>query len=238
MLQPEIISETENFVVVNKPAGLLTVPDRFDDKLPSLKKILENKYERIFIVHRLDRDTSGIILFAKNETAHRYYSQLFENREAVKIYLGFVHGSLPDKKGTIDVPIAEHPVKKGRMVTTVKGKPSVTHYEVLEDFSLYSLVQFQIETGRTHQIRVHMQHLGNPIACDELYGTGQPVYLSSLKRKFKLSKQEEERPLLQRLGLHSWQLHFKDENGKLLCPEAPLPKDLHALLKQLRKWKQ
>ncbi|MDX2047670.1 MAG: RluA family pseudouridine synthase [Chitinophagaceae bacterium] len=238
MFQPEIISETENFIVVNKPAGLLTVPDRFDDKLPSLKKILENKYGRIFIVHRLDRDTSGIILFAKNETAHRYYSQLFENREAVKIYLGLVHGSLPDKKGTIDVPIAEHPVKKGRMVTTAKGKPSVTHYEVLEDFSLYSLVQFQIETGRTHQIRVHMQHLGNPIACDELYGTGQPVYLSSLKRKFKLSKQEEERPLLQRLGLHSWQLHFKDESGKLHCPEAPLPKDLRALLQQLRKWKQ
>jgi 23S rRNA pseudouridine1911/1915/1917 synthase len=123
------------------------------------------------------------------------------------------------------------------MLTHAKGKTSLTDYEVLESFRLYSWVQFRIHTGRTHQIRVHMQHIGHSIVCDEIYGDAKPVLLSSLKKNFKLSKvAEEERPILSRLALHSYRLKFvlQDTTFDL---EAEVPKDLRAVLQQLRKWK-
>ncbi len=231
----EIIFENEDFIAINKPAKLLSIPDRFG-KDDSLKSILQDQMEKVFTIHRLDKDTSGLIIFAKNEATHRHLSQQFEGRDVEKYYLGLVSGTLMTKKGTIDVPIMEHPCKTTLMMTHHKGKPSVTDYEVLEEFGLFSWMQFRIHTGRTHQIRVHMKHLGNPVVCDELYGDGQPVLLSSIKRKFRLSKNElEERPLLNRLALHSHQLKFIDAKGNRLELEAPLPKDLKALLQQLRK---
>jgi 23S rRNA pseudouridine955/2504/2580 synthase/23S rRNA pseudouridine1911/1915/1917 synthase len=125
------------------------------------------------------------------------------------------------------------------MVVHQKGKSAVTDYEVLEDFGIYSWMQFRIHTGRTHQIRVHMKHLGHPIVCDPLYGDGKPVFLSSFKHNFNLSKNvDEEKPLLNRLALHAQQLKFLDINGKPLELEVPLPKDLKALLQQLRKRKK
>lgn len=234
----DIIFENENFVAINKPAGLLTVPDR-EQKEISLKQLLKEKYGNIFVVHRLDRDTSGVIIFAKNESTHKYLSQLFEGREVQKFYLGLVNGSLPNKVGTIEAAIAEHSVVKGKMVVHRKGKNSITDYEVLEEFGLYSWIKFQIHTGRTHQIRVHMLHMGNPIVCDDMYGDGKPVLLSSFKKKFNLSiKEEEERPILNRLALHSYQLIFKDADGIEMVLTAEPPKDLRALLNQLRKWKK
>ena len=139
----------------------------------------------------------------------------------------------------INEPISEHPVKKGLMTVHRKGKESITEYEVIESFRLFSWMQFRILTGRTHQIRVHMKHLGHPIVCDELYGDGKPVYISQLKHHYKLSKEElEERPLLSRLALHASQLTFKGLNGEEISLEAPLPKDLRALLNQLSKHKK
>jgi 23S rRNA pseudouridine955/2504/2580 synthase/23S rRNA pseudouridine1911/1915/1917 synthase len=232
----EIIFENEDLVVVNKSAGLLSIPDRVQSA-PSLKDILKEKYGQIFTVHRLDRDTSGLIVFAKNEAMHQFLSQSFESRIVEKRYLGIVTGELAQKSGRIDQPLAEHPAKRGFMVVHKKGKPSSTDFEELETFGILSLVQFNIHTGRTHQIRVHMQYAGHPIVCDELYGDGQPILISSLKKKYKLSRHEEqERPILNRLGLHASQLSFKDVHGLELAFEAPLPKDLKALLQQLRKW--
>lgn len=230
-----IIADTSDFIALNKPSGLLSIPDR-EGKDISLKKLLIEKYDSIFTVHRLDRDTSGVIVFAKTEEAHRHLSQQFEERQTEKIYLGFVLGSLAEKKGTIDAPIAEHPVKKGLMTVYRKGKESSTEYEVLEDFKIFSWVQFQIHTGRTHQIRVHSKHIGHPVLCDDLYGNGKPVLLSSLKHKFKLSKNElEEKPILSRLALHAFSLQVVTTNNEVIKLEAPLPKDLKALLQQLRK---
>lgn len=229
------ITENNDFIALNKPSGLLSIPDR-EGKEISLKILLKEKYGDIFTVHRLDKDTSGLIVFAKNETAHKHLSKQFEERQTEKIYLGLVLGSPAEKKGTVDAPIMEHPVKKGSMVINRKGKESITDYEVLEDFGIYSWMQFRIHTGRTHQIRIHMKDLGHPIVCDELYGDGKPVLLSSFKSKFKLSKnEEEERPILPRLALHAYQLKFKDINGESIALEAPVPKDMKATLQQLEK---
>lgn len=233
-MRPDIIFENDFFVAVNKPSGLLSIPDRLGQEL-SLKDILKSRYENIYTVHRLDKDTSGIIVFAKNEETHKQLSQLFEGRDVEKFYLGLVHGKLINETGSIDASIMEHPGKTGKMITHVKGKASLTDYTVLESFRLYSWLQFQIHTGRTHQIRVHMQHLGHPIVCDELYGDPTPILLSALKKKFKLSKHdEEERPLMGRLALHSHRLSFS-LNGEQFQLEAELPKDLRAMLAQLRK---
>jgi 23S rRNA pseudouridine1911/1915/1917 synthase len=237
MQKPDIIFENDDFIVLNKAAGMLSIPDR-EGKDPSLKSWLKEKYGNIFTVHRLDRGTSGVILFAKTESAHKHLSMAFEERSVEKVYMGIVQGSLAEAKGSVDVPLMEHPVKKGTMVVNKKGKASLTDYEVREDLGLYSLVQFLIHTGRTHQIRVHMQELGHPIVCDELYGDARPVLISSFKKNFRLSRdEEEERPILNRLALHAQLLHFQDEQGAYHTFEAPLPRDMKAMLQQLRKWR-
>jgi 23S rRNA pseudouridine955/2504/2580 synthase/23S rRNA pseudouridine1911/1915/1917 synthase len=237
MHHPDIIFENEAFIAINKPAGVLSIPDR-EGKEPSLKSWLREKYGNIFTVHRLDRETSGVIVFAKDEATHKYLSGIFEERQVQKYYQGLVQGTLATREGTIDQPIMEHPTKPGIMVINRRGKASVTDYKVEEELGHYSLLQFQIHTGRTHQIRVHMQSLGHPIVCDDLYGDPKPIFLSSFKRNFKLSLHEEhERPLLARLGLHSQRLEFVDALGAPHQLEAPLPKDMRALLQQLRKWR-
>lgn len=232
----DIIVETADFVAVNKASGLLSIPDRMGVE-KSLKDLLKQRYGNIYTVHRLDRDTSGIIIFAKHEESHKALSLLFESREMEKFYLGLVNGQMMNTSGSIDAAIMEHPGKTTKMMTHVKGKPSLTDYEVVEQFRLFSWVRFQIHTGRTHQIRVHMQHIGHSIVCDEIYGDAKPILLSSVKKNFKLAKvAEEEKPILARLALHSFQLNFtyKDIAYQL---EAPLPKDLRAVLQQLKKWK-
>jgi 23S rRNA pseudouridine1911/1915/1917 synthase len=231
-----IIFENDDFVAVNKSAGVLTIPDRHDETQLSLYKALTKQYGKIFIVHRLDRDTSGLILFAKNEVTHKYLSQLFEQRNIDKNYLGIVRGSMPAKTGSVNEPIAEHPYHKGEMIISKKGKPSLTDYEVLEDYGIYSLVQFDIHSGRTHQIRVHAKSLGHPIICDTVYGDSKPITLSSFKKKYKLSQHDlEERPIINRLGLHSHSLTFTDPHQVKHTIEAPLAKDMKALLQQLKK---
>lgn len=235
-MQLDIIFENEQFIAINKPSGLLSIPDRLGQEI-SLKDILKEKYGSIYTVHRIDRDTSGIIIFAKNDESHKVFSQLFEGREMEKYYVGLVYGHMTTTSGSIDAPIMEHPGKATKMLTHAKGKASLTDYEVLESFRLYSWVQFRIHTGRTHQIRVHMQHIGHSIICDEIYGDKKPLLLSGLKKNFKLSKiAEEERPILSRLALHSQQLKFTLNNIEFDL-RAEIPKDLRAVLQQLRKWK-
>lgn len=203
-----------------------------------MKQLLQEKYGQIFTVHRLDRGTSGLIIFAKNETTHQHLSRQFEERTTEKIYYGILLGTLSNPKGDINAPISEHPVKKGLMTVHRKGKESLTEYEVMEDYGILSWVRFRIHTGRTHQVRVHAKYIGHPVACDDLYGDGKPIFLSTIKSKFKLGKNvEEERPLLDRLALHAFSLKFEDEKGNAQSLEATIPKDLRAVLQQLKKWK-
>ena len=164
-LKEWIVYEDEDLIAINKPSGLLSIPDR-EGKDVSLKILLQEKIGKVWTVHRLDRETSGIIVFAKNESIHRHLSMQFEERKTEKIYVGLVVGSPPEKKGSIASPIAEHSVKRGMMVIHHRGKESLTDYDVAEDFRIYAYLRFRIHTGRTHQIRVHMKEMGHPIVCD------------------------------------------------------------------------
>jgi 23S rRNA pseudouridine1911/1915/1917 synthase len=230
-----IVFENDEIIAINKSSGLLTIPDR-EQSERSLKDMLIEKYGVIFTVHRLDKDTSGLVLFAKNDRTHKYLSQLFEERKVEKYYLGIVLGRPAALSGTIEAPIAEHPVNKGMMVVHRSGKPSTTGYEVLEASNHYSLVSFRLYTGRTHQIRVHSKNIGHPLACDPLYGDGKPVLLSSIKKNFKLSRHDEsERPIISRLALHSYKLVFEDQQGTRIDLQAEMPKEFRALMQQLKK---
>jgi len=234
----DILYEDEQYIMVNKPSGILSIPDRHDEVLPSVVTLLRRQFDNIFIVHRLDKDTSGCICFAKDEITHKYTSQLFENRQVEKLYEGIVHGTILEKQGVLEYALMEHPVIKGKMMVHQKhGKPCKTEFMVLETFGLYSYVRWNLLTGRMHQIRVHMQHFGYPIVCDPLYGKMEPVYISTFKKKYNLSKsEEEEKPILSRLALHASQLTFTSSLGKVIQVKAPLPKDMSAMLNQCRKW--
>jgi 23S rRNA pseudouridine1911/1915/1917 synthase len=237
-LQDLVIFENADLIALNKPSGLLSIPDRKGAEI-SLKKYLQEEYGKIFTVHRLDKETSGLIIFAKNETTHKDLSRQFEMRQTLKIYRGLVIGSPADPKGSISLPLTEHPSGNGTMIVHRHGKEALTEYEVLEDFGIYSWMQFRIHTGRTHQIRVHLKELGHPVVCDSLYGDGKPVLVSSLKTKFKLSRDaEEEKPILSRLALHAFRLSFRNTDGNMTELEAPLPKDIRATLQQLAKRKK
>ena len=234
----EVLFEDDDLIIVNKPSGVLVIPDRFDTTIPSLNKLLEERCgQKIWVVHRLDRETSGAIVFAKSELSHRYLSMLFMEREVNKFYAGIVIGVPVPAEGRIESPIAEHPAVKGKMTVAKRGKDSVTDYKVVEQWPLYALLQFQLHTGRTHQIRVHMAEIGHPLVCDDLYGDGKPFLLSTVKKRYNMGKNEEfEKPLLSRLALHAYKLEFAKEDGTAISVESPLPKDMAAMVNQLNKW--
>ncbi|MCB0641442.1 MAG: RluA family pseudouridine synthase, partial [Phaeodactylibacter sp.] len=152
----DILFEDEHFILVNKESGLLSIPDRYNADRPNLLHALQavRPEAEILTVHRLDRETSGAICFAKHAEAHRLLSRLFENREVRKIYRALVLGKLPLDEGSIEEPIAPSE-QKGRMIVAPWGKPSVTFFKVLERFKQHTLVAVNLATGRTHQIRVH-----------------------------------------------------------------------------------
>ena len=233
-----ILYEDAHLLAINKPAGLLSIPGRYDVNKPNVKHIIEKKYDKAWVVHRLDKDTSGLICFALTEETHRLLSLQFESRTVEKKYWAIVHGRPPSLEGTINKPIAQHPYTTGKMAISPKGKKAVTHYRAIEVFRHFSLLECQIETGRTHQIRVHLESLGCPIAGDGLYGKSKTLLLSTIKQKgFKLRKGESERALLSRQALHAVQLKLTHPfTEQAISFEAPLPKDMNATLNQLRKW--
>jgi 23S rRNA pseudouridine955/2504/2580 synthase/23S rRNA pseudouridine1911/1915/1917 synthase len=217
---------------------LLTIPDRFAPEKPNLYHILQQHIGEIFVVHRLDKETSGILVFAKNEAAHKELSRQFQERTTEKIYYALLDGTLHQEEGVIEKAIAPHPAHPDRMVVAKKGKASITHYKVVELFKNFTLVEANIKTGRTHQIRVHFQSIGYPLAVDVLYGRREAFLLSDVKlKKFRLGKEEEERPMMSRSSLHAAKLTFQHpSSGEPMTFEAPLPKDFSAVLNQLRKW--
>ncbi len=229
----EMIYEDEHIIALNKPADVLTIPDRFDPTLPNLKDYLLSKHTEIFVVHRLDKETSGIILFAKSADAHKQLSEAFQGGEIEKYYWALTIKPYQDS-GIIEENIAESE-KKGKYKVAKKGKYSLSEYQVLESYNKYALVQIRIHTGRTHQIRVHMKHNHSPLLVDSKYGAMDAFYLSQIK-KYKRKKEVEERPLISRCSLHARQLILTHPvTGESLDLTAELPKDMRATINQLKK---
>lgn len=232
-----ILYEDDQIVAIDKPAGLLSIPERFDRGNLSAAEILKSHYPDLHVIHRLDKDTSGVMVFAKNAEAHQFLSKAFEGRDVEKYYLAIVNGSCPEE-GEINAPLAESLTKRGTMVVTKKGKESLSRYKLIKDFGICSLVEVQIFTGRMHQIRVHMAYEGHPLFVDAVYGSREQFLLSEIKgRKYKIGKwTEEELPLVHRQTLHAHRLVIPHPvTNERLEIIAPMPKDFKALIHQLKK---
>jgi len=233
-----ILFEDDDYIFLNKPPGLLVIPDRFDQDAPNLLEMLKKIFGQIFVVHRIDKPTSGVIVFAKNTDAHRELNIQFEQHLVRKTYWALVCGKLSEKEGTIDKPIAENASRAGTVKIDASGKPSQTGYHVLEELGQYSLVEVVPRSGRTHQIRIHFKSVGHPLAIDELYGNAHGIFLSQFKKNYRLKEDETERPLMNRLTLHAFELQFTHfRNHEPIVIQALLPKDFSGLLNQLRKYR-
>ncbi len=238
MIKPEIIFEDNDILVLNKPAGILSIPDRFNQNIPNLISWLGKMGTNVIPVHRIDKFTSGVIVFAKNPETHRLLSIDFEARLIDKYYLAICDGRFLSMKGEINAPLAESTTTRGKMIVHKRGKTSISQYEVIEQFNRFALVEIKIMTGRMHQIRVHLAHIGHPLAVDSLYGKRESLFLSEIKTKrFHLSKYAEEQPVLTRQPLHAARIRFNHPStGTSVEFSADLPKDMMAILNQLRKW--
>lgn len=222
----DIVYEDEDIIVVNKPKGMVVhpAPGNWSGTLvnalmyhcgDSLSGI--NGEIRPGIVHRIDKDTSGLLVVAKNDRAHQSLAEQIKVHSAGRRYFAVVYGTPREQKGTVNAPIARHPVDRKKMAVLAGGREAITHYEVLEQYAGYSYLTFLLETGRTHQIRVHMAHIGHPIIGDPLYGPA--------KDKWKLQGQ----------CLHAGELTLTHPaTGERMTFQAPLPAYFTTVLQKLR----
>jgi len=242
----EVIFEDEQLLVLNKPPGLPVIPDRWDPELPNLRDIVQQRYEKIsgnasraiWVVHRIDADTSGLVMFARSKEMHAGMSELFEKEAIRKTYWAITRGNPAENEGAIDLPLKPHPTRPQFMQVSKSGKPSLTRYKVLERFKNFCHLEVYPQTGRTHQIRVHLKEIQCPLAVDPLYGGFESIDLSRIKLRYiKKDAFEENHPLMNRLTLHAYGIQFRDPlSNQTRHFEAPPPKDFSALLKALQKW--
>jgi 23S rRNA pseudouridine1911/1915/1917 synthase len=214
-------------IVINKPAGLVVHPAVGNETGTLVNALLHHCQDltgiggekRPGIVHRLDKDTSGVMVVAKNEKAMNELARQFKERETAKEYLTIVWGIPYGKRGTIETTIGRHPIHRKKMAANVRnGREAVSHYEVLEALGEAALVQIKIETGRTHQIRVHMAHIKSPVIGDTVYGRGRASTIKADRQMLHAAKLSLNHPI----------------SGKRMTFEAPLPEDMEMLLTQLR----
>ena len=229
-----VIFENENFIAVNKASGISVGGDRWDESKERLDKLLERDFKlaKVYTIHRIDKETSGLVVFAKNMETHRSLSIAFEQRNVVKRYTAIVHGRPSWKETLCDLALIPNGNKKHMtIIDKYQGKESLTHFTCFTSAGNYSIVEARPQTGRIHQIRVHAAALGHPVVCDILYGKETPVKLSSFKRSWR-GDPLEEKPLLARLGLHALELTLPDTQTL----SAPLPRDMASLIKQMEKY--
>lgn len=231
-IQPEKIAldirfEDEDIIVVNKPKNMLTHPTE-KERTGTLVNALLYKYGyeglstvngrmRPGIVHRLDRNTSGLLMIAKNDKAHNFLAEQIKTKTAVRKYLAVVSGVIEKDTGTINADIARHKTKCEKFTVQEGGKPSITHFKVLERFNKHTFIELQLETGRTHQIRVHLSYIGHPIVNDSLYG-GEKI-------KVKTTEQV----------LQAYKLSFNTvKNNKRVDIEISIDDDIKKVLNKMR----
>ena len=228
MEEPKIIYEDSDVLALSKPAGMVvhhdaqhtsgTVVDWLLEKYPEINNVRD--VERPGIVHRLDKDTSGVLLVAKNQRAYEYLKKLFQDGGITKKYFALVVGNIKNDSGIIDAPIARSTKHFEKRVVGGKqgrSREAVTEYKVLERLAGYTYIEASPKTGRTHQIRSHLAHIGHPVVCDKLYGGKLYQCPAGLTRQF----------------LHAHSLSFCTLDGTRLEIEAPMPDDLSRALKQL-----
>ena len=229
-----IVYEDSSLLIINKPPGLVVHPGAGNSANTLVNALLHYAPElaevpRAGIVHRLDKDTSGLLVVARNLEVHKNLVTQIQERQAKREYRALVMGTII-AGGTIDEPIGRHPVSRTRMAVTESGKPAVTHYRVLERFRAHTYLKVQLETGRTHQIRVHMAHIHHPIVGDPSYAT---------RLKLPAGCTQELKQALQnfkRQALHAFSLEIQHPvTQKNLKWEAPVPDDMQELLKLLRE---
>lgn len=221
----EIVYEDEDVAVVNKPQGMVVYPSAGHPNGTLVNALLFhmqnlssiNDVIRPGIVHRIDKDTSGLLMIAKNDFAHESLAKQLKEKTSLRKYVALVHGVIPHEKGVIDAPIGRSKTDRKMQAVIEEGKPAVTHFQVLERFADFTLVELQLETGRTHQIRVHMKYIGYPLAGDPVYG---PKKTLPGKGQF----------------LHAQVLGFEHpRTGEFLTFTAPLPEIFQKTLEKLRK---
>lgn len=221
----EIVYEDEDVAVVNKPQGMVVHPSAGHPNGTLVNALLFhmqnlssiNDVIRPGIVHRIDKDTSGLLMIAKNDFAHESLAKQLKEKTSLRKYVALVHGVIPHEKGVIDAPIGRSKTDRKMQAVIEEGKPAVTHFQVLERFADFTLVELQLETGRTHQIRVHMKYIGYPLAGDPVYG---PKKTLPGKGQF----------------LHAQVLGFEHpRTGEFLTFTAPLPEIFQKTLEKLRK---
>ena len=241
-----ILFQGGSILAIDKPAGLAVIPGRgeSDTVLERLAAQLSLPWTgtadpRLRVVHRLDKDTSGVLLYATDVEAQRHLSRQFQNNTISKEYLALVAGHPTTEEGEIDSPIGPHPTVKQRMIVTKHGRNSLTRWKVERRLGEWTLLRVFPKTGKTHQIRVHLKSIGLPLAIDPIYNPprdGAPIglWLSQFKRDYRPSRGQE-RPLIARLTLHAHRLTFVDQAGDSHIIESIPPKDFRAILNQLSR---
>jgi len=216
---PKALYSDSDILVVDKPAGVLSIPDGYDRAVPYMGRLLEPSFGRLWVVHRLDKDTSGVMIFARNAEAHRALSNQFSAHQVSKTYHAIIEGQPEWGEKWLDLPLRSNVGRRNRTTVDIgEGKPARTFFRVLERFQKYALLEAKPETGRTHQIRAHLYDLGFYILSDPLYGHGQIS------------------PLIGRLALHARSISiWHPTTGVMIHFEAPYPQDFDWGMSQLRQ---
>lgn len=229
-----ILFENDDYIVVNKPPFIASLDERTTGAEINILRLAKQYVADAQVCHRLDKETSGAIVIAKNPDAYRSLSMQFERRKVNKIYHAVVDGQFQFENLFIELPILNDG-NKSVTIDRAEGKRAETYFNSLKYFKHYTLVECKPITGRMHQIRIHLATQRAAICGDHMY-KGKPVFLSAIKKGYRLSKDEEEQPIMKRFALHAKHIVFKGLDGQDISVEAPYPKDFTTLLKLLNKF--
>ncbi|MEQ8925351.1 MAG: RNA pseudouridine synthase [Fulvivirga sp.] len=225
-----VIWEDSDYWVINKPPFISTLDDRNDPV--NILGLAKGQNPNAHVCHRLDKDTSGLLIIAKNDEAYRHVSIQFEKRSIGKVYHAVVDGIHDFKEKVVEDKILK--LSNGTVRIDRKGKEAKTTFNTLKAYKLHTLLECKPLTGRMHQIRIHLATIGASISGDAHYG-GKPFYLSSIKKKFNLKKDTEEQPLVKRHALHAYKLTFLNLKDDKVEVQGEYPKDMRVLIEQLEK---
>ena len=229
----DIVFEDDDIIVINKPSGMVVHPAPGNESGTLVNALLYhckgslsgiNGVIRPGIVHRIDKDTSGLLVVAKNDESHVFLSSLLKDHGIKRVYHAIVVGHYKENGGTVNAPIGRHPVDRKKMAVVAGGREAITHYEVIEEYPSFTYARFQLETGRTHQIRVHTSYIGHPIIGDEVYGGGKTTF------------EKNNKALLDGQILHAKILSFPHPRTKeIVTFECELPDNFQKLLEKLKR---